>query len=72
MDTEITDDFITQWYYGMDAQFGRAGYNESIANVPENAVNLKGNEAPFSPDIAFTIRWEHNFNLGDFGILTSS
>jgi iron complex outermembrane receptor protein len=72
MDTEITDDFITQWYYGMDAQFGRAGYDQSIANVPENAVNLKGNEAPFSPDVAFTIRWEHDFHLGDFGIITPS
>ena len=45
MDTEVVDDYITQWYYGQDAQFGRADYAQSIANVPENAVNLKGNEA---------------------------
>ena len=70
MDTEIVDDYVTQWYYGQDAQFGRAGWNESIANVPENAVNLKGNEAPYSPDVAFTIRYEHTFNLGRYGSLT--
>ena len=64
MDTEIKDDYITQWYYGMDAQFGRADYAQSIANVPENAVNLKGNEAPFSPDVALTINFEHTFDLG--------
>ncbi len=71
MDSEIKDDFITQWYYGMDAQFGRP-YDQSIANVPENAVNLKGNEAPYSPDIAFTIRFEHTFYLGQYGQLTPS
>jgi iron complex outermembrane receptor protein len=72
MDTEIVDDYVTQWYYGMDAQFGRAGYDQSIANVPENGVNLKGNEAPFAPDVAFTLRYEHTFDLGDFGVLIPS
>jgi iron complex outermembrane receptor protein len=72
MDTEITEDFITQWYYGMDAQFGRADYSQSIANVPENAVNLRGNEAPYSPDQAFTIRYEHTFDLGRLGLITPS
>jgi iron complex outermembrane receptor protein len=71
-DTEITDDYVTQWYYGMDAQFGRAGYDQAIANVPENEVNLKGNEAPFSPDVALTVRYEHTFNLGRFGELIPS
>jgi iron complex outermembrane receptor protein len=71
-DTEIEDDYVTQWYYGMDAQFGRADYAQSIANVPENSVNLKGNEAPYSPDVAFTIRYEHAFNMGRFGTLTPS
>ncbi len=72
MDSEITEDFVTQWYYGMDAQFGRADYAQSIANVPENAVNLKGNEAPYSPDVALTLRYEHTFNLGRFGTLKPS
>lgn len=71
-DTEITDDFVTQWYYGMDAQFGRADYAQSIANVPENGINLKGNEAPYSPDLAFTLRYEHTFYLGRFGQITPS
>ena len=68
-DTEVTDDFITQWYYGQDAYFGRADYGQSIANVPENQVNLKGNEAPYSPDISFTIRYEHTFEMGNLGQL---
>lgn len=72
MDTEVEDDFVTQWYYGMDAQFGRGDYAQSIANVPENAVNLAGNEAPYSPDVSFTLRYEHEFNLGRFGTLTPS
>jgi iron complex outermembrane receptor protein len=71
MDTEIVDDFYTQWYYGMDAQFGRP-YDQAIANVPENQVNLKGNEAPFAPDVAFTLRYEHTFDLGRFGQLIPS
>ena len=70
MDTEVTEDFITQWYYGQDAYFGRAGYDQSVANVPENYVNLKGNEAPYSPNLAFTINYEHTFNMGVYGILT--
>jgi len=70
METEIVDDYVTQWYYGMDAQFGRpGGYGQSIANVPENAVNLKGNEAPYSPDVALTLNYEHTFNLGAWGKL---
>ena len=70
METEIVDDYVTQWYYGMDAQFGRpGGYGQSIANVPENAVNLKGNEAPYSPDAALTLNYEHTFNLGAWGKL---
>ena len=70
METEIVDDYVTQWYYGMDAQFGRpGGYGQSIANVPENAVNLKGNEAPYSPDTALTLNYEHTFNLGAWGKL---
>jgi len=72
MNTEIVDDFVTQWYYGQDALFGRADYAQSIANVPENAVNLKGNEAPYSPDVAFTVRYEHTFDLGRYGQLTPS
>jgi iron complex outermembrane receptor protein len=71
MDTEIVEDYNTQWYYAMDAQFGRAGYAESVANVPENAVNLKGNEAPYSPDFAVTLKYEHTFNLGSWGTLNS-
>ena len=35
--------------------FGRADYGQSIANVPENQVNLKGNEAPYSPDISLQL-----------------
>ena len=70
MNTKIVDDYITQWYYGMDAQFGRpGGYGEAIANVPENAVNLKGNEAPYSPDLALTIKYEHTFDMGSLGRL---
>ena len=72
MDTEVVDDYITQWYYGQDAQFGRADYAQSIANVPENAVNLKGNEAPYSPDVAVTLNYEHTFNLGAYGQLVPS
>jgi iron complex outermembrane receptor protein len=72
MDSEVTSDFITQWYYGQDAQFGRPDYGGSIANVPENAVNLKGNETPYSPNLAFTIRYEHTFNLGTMGTLAPS
>jgi iron complex outermembrane receptor protein len=72
MDTEITEDFVTQWYYGMDAQFGRADYAQSIANVPENSVNLRGNETPYSPDVAFTLRYEHRFMVGSYGSLTPS
>ena len=73
MNTKIVDDYITQWYYGMDAQFARpGGYGQSIANVPENAVNLKGNEAPYSPDLAFTIKYEHTFDLGSMGRLKPS
>ena len=72
MDSEVTSDFITQWYYGQDAQFGRPDYGASIANVPENAVNLKGNETPYSPNLAFTIRYEHTFNLGTMGTLAPS
>lgn len=72
MDTEITEDFNTQWYYAMDAQFGRADYGQSIANVPENQVNLRGNEAPFSPDVAYTIRYEHEFDIPRVGLITPS
>ena len=67
MDTEVTEDFNTQWYYGQDAYLGRSGYDASVANVPENYVNLKGNEAPYSPNLAFTIKYEHTFNLGTMG-----
>jgi iron complex outermembrane receptor protein len=69
MDTEVTSDFITQWYYAQDAQFGRPDYGASIANSPENAVNLKGNETPYSPNLALTVRYEHTFNLGSMGTL---
>ena len=47
--------------------FGRADYGQSIANVPENQVNLKGNEAPYSPDISFAVRYEHTIDMGDLG-----
>ena len=56
MDTEVTEDFITQWYYGQDAYFGRAGYDQSVANVPENQ-EFKGNEVLYSPNLAFTINY---------------
>ena len=69
MDTEVTDDFNTQWYYGQDVYFGRADYDQSVANNPENYVNLRGNEAPYSPNLAFTIKYEHTFNLGTMGQL---
>ena len=71
-DTEVTDDYVTQWYYGMDAQFGRPGYGESVANTPENSVNLKGNEAPYSPTLAATLRYSHTFNMGSLGTLEPS
>jgi iron complex outermembrane receptor protein len=70
MDTEVTEDFNTQWYYGQDAYFGRPDYDTSVANVPENYVNLKGNEAPYSPNLAFTVKYEHTFNLGSMGQIT--
>jgi len=72
MDTEVTEDFNTQWYYGQDAYLGRNGYDASVANVPENYVNLKGNEAPYSPNLALTIKYEHTFNLGSMGQLIPS
>ena len=72
MDTEVTEDFNTQWYYGQDAYLGRNGYDASVANVPENYVNLKGNEAPYSPNLALTIKYEHTFNLGTMGQLIPS
>ena len=72
MDSEVTADFITQWYYGQDAQFGRPDYGASIANTPENSVNLKGNETPYSPNLALTVRYEHTFNLGSMGTIAPS
>tara|TARA_B100001248_G_scaffold257659_1_gene240569 strand:+ start:258 stop:2984 length:2727 start_codon:yes stop_codon:yes gene_type:complete len=61
--TEFTEDFITMWRYGQDALFGR-DYGASIDPTnPNNFVNLKGNEAPYTPDLAFTIRFEHTYRL---------
>ena len=67
--TEITEDYNTQWYYAMDAQFGR-DYAQATCDCVENYVNLKGNEAPYSPDIALTLRYQHVFNLGTAGTVT--
>ena len=51
------------WRYGQDALFGR-DYGASIDPTnPNNFVNLKGNEAPYTPDLAFTIRFEHTYRL---------
>ena len=33
---------------------------------------MKGNEAPYSPNLALTIKYEHTFNLGTMGQLIPS
>ena len=51
------------WRYGQDALFGR-DYGASIdPGNPNNFVNLKGNEAPYTPDLALTVRFEHTYKL---------
>ena len=61
--TEFTEDFVTMWRYGQDALFGR-DYGPSIDPTnPNNFVNLKGNEAPYTPDLALTIRFDHTIRL---------
>ena len=34
-----------------------------ILGNPNNFVNLKGNEAPYTPDLALTARFEHTYKL---------
>jgi iron complex outermembrane receptor protein len=71
MKTEITEDFITNLTYGPDYLFGR-GYDDAVSNEWYNLINLKGNEVPYAPDLALTIRYEHTFNLGSLGSLVPS
>jgi iron complex outermembrane receptor protein len=71
MKTEVVDDFITNWYYGPDALFGRP-WDNAVSNDWYNLVNLKGNELPYSPDLALTVRFEQTFNLGSLGSVTPS
>ena len=62
--SEITEDFSTMWRYGQDWLFAR-DYAASIDPTnPNNFVNLKGNEMPYAPDLALTVRYEHIWKLG--------
>ena len=62
--SEITEDFSTMWRYGQDWLFER-DYAASIDPTnPNNFVNLKGNEMPYAPDLALTVRYEHIWKLG--------
>lgn len=63
--SEITEDFVTMWRYGQDYLFGR-DYAASIdANNPDNFVNLRGNEAPYTPEMSIAIRAEHTFRFAN-------
>ena len=71
MQSEITEDFITNLTYGPDYLFGR-GYDDAVSNEWYNLINLKGNEVPFTPELALTVRYEHTFNLGSLGSVVPS
>ncbi|MBA4729765.1 MAG: TonB-dependent receptor [Gammaproteobacteria bacterium] len=63
--SEITEDFVTMWRYGQDYLFAR-DYAASIdANNPNNFVNLRGNEAPYTPRLSLSIRGEHTYRFGN-------
>ena len=63
--TEFTEDFVTMWRYGQDWLFAR-DYGASIDPTnPNNFVNLKGNEAPYTPKLALTARYEHTWKLNN-------
>jgi len=71
MDSEVTSETTTKWNHLLSYTFGHLPSSERGDHTnPELQVNLEGNELPFTPTYAFTVKIEHDFAMPFGGVLT--